>query len=236
MVGAIILSGGIGSRVHLKRPKQYVEVNSRPIIAFCINTLLSIHHIGVIVIGCSPEWRDYIETQLSDESKNKIFFSDAGLSRQHTTLNALRKLKELGMKEEGDIVLVQEAARPLTSQKLVETCIRECRKFDAVLPVVPIKEAAYLCSAEFTIESIPQRDKLFIGQVPEAFKFCKYLSANEKLSDEGLMKCHGGTEIAYSNGMSIKLVPGDEFNLKITTMKDMLYFKFLVENGYTGIM
>lgn len=235
MVGAIILSGGIGSRVHLKRPKQYVEVNSRPIIAFCINTLLSISNVGVIVIGCSPEWRDYIETQLSGESKNKIYFSDAGLSRQHTTLNALRKLKELGMNE-GDIVLVQEAARPLTSQKLIKTCIEECIKFDAVLPVVPIKEAAYICSAELAIESIPQRAKLFIGQVPEAFKFGKYLSANEKLSDEALINCHGGTEIAYNNGMSIKLVYGDEFNLKITTMKDMLYFKFLVENGYTGIM
>lgn len=59
----------------------------------------------------------------------------------------------------GDIVLVQEAARPLTSKKLIETCIEECNYFDAVLPVVPIKEATYTCSADLTIESIPIRDK-----------------------------------------------------------------------------
>lgn len=92
MVGAIILSGGIGSRVHLKRPKQYVEVNGKPIISFCISTLMSIRHIDIIVIGCSSEWKDYIESQFCDESKTKIFFANAGLSRQHTTINALRTL------------------------------------------------------------------------------------------------------------------------------------------------
>ena len=75
------------------------------------------------------------------------------------------------------------------------------------------------------ITQLLNRDKIFIGQAPECFKFGPYLKAHLSMSIDQLSKIRGSSELAFMHGLSIKLVPGDERNFKITTMADLNYFK-----------
>ena len=61
---AIILSGGVGSRMGLNIPKQYVVVNGQPIISYCLQTFLCNEHTDAIVIGVADEWKEYVIEQM----------------------------------------------------------------------------------------------------------------------------------------------------------------------------
>ena len=112
---AIILSGGVGSRMKLNIPKQYVEVNGKPIINYCLETFLSCKIIDIIIVGVTDEWHDYVKKSISKISANKpIYFTSPGETRQFSIYNALKTIQEIGGQSE-DIVIIHDAARPLVS-------------------------------------------------------------------------------------------------------------------------
>lgn len=72
---AIILSGGTGTRMGLSIPKQYVEVNGKPVIEYCLSTLLGHDKIDIAVIAASTEWHDLIDECINKlSSSTPVFF------------------------------------------------------------------------------------------------------------------------------------------------------------------
>lgn len=79
------------------------------------------------------------------------------------------------------------------------------------------------------IDGLLCRDELFAGQAPEFFRFGPYFQIHEILDDEALSHIRGSSEIAYRNGLNIRVIPGDEGNIKITTIEDLEQFRLLAE-------
>lgn len=225
---AVILSGGIGTRMGNNIPKQYIEVNNQPIISYCLKTFLSNGNISAVVIGVANEWRSYVEKQIELLNPNKpVHFTIPGETRQYSIYNALNLIKELGYKED-DIVIIHDAARPLVSNELINRCLNGCLHADGVMPVIPVKDTIYLSSNAKDIDSLLNRNHLWAGQAPEAFIFGKYLKVHEKISKEELLKINGSTEIAYKAGLNIELTEGDFMNFKITTPEDLSNFENII--------
>ena len=79
------------------RPKQYIEVNGTPIIAYCLKAFLSTARIDAFIIGAAEEWRDYINSFIQKENATTPFYySEPGETRQYSIYNALKKAKEIG--------------------------------------------------------------------------------------------------------------------------------------------
>lgn len=227
---AIVLSGGVGTRMGLDKPKQYVEIAGVPIIEYCLKTLASHPMIDVLVIGVADEWLSYVKECVSHlGAKKEFFYSKPGETRQGTIINALKVAKENGAAS-SDIVLIHDAARPLLSEKLVSDCLVACEDADAVLPVIPVKDTTYLSSDGKHIDSLLERKTLWNGQAPEAFKFGSYYEANMKLSEEELNRITGSTEVSYRAGLKCVLIPGDTNNFKITTPEDLSNFESIIKN------
>ncbi len=225
---AIILSGGVGSRLGENIPKQYIEVKGQPIIKYCLTTFAESPLIDAIVIGVAPEWRRYVEDVADSISTSKsIFYSVPGETRQLTIYNALNKMNAVGFVSD-DVVIIHDAARPLVSMKLIEDCIKGCKDNDGVMPVLPVKDTTYLSEDGNRITCLLDRSKLYLGQSPEAFVFGKYLSAHERISTEELLKINGSSELAYIAGMSIGMIQGDPMNFKITTKDDLINFQSII--------
>lgn len=226
---AIILSGGIGTRMGGDIPKQYIIVIDKPIIWYCLKTFIECPLIDAIIIGRAEEWRDYIEDLMNSLKTSKpVYYSDAGETRQYSIFNALREAQKNGAKQE-DIVIIHDAARPLVSSELIENCIKECDDADGVLPVIPVKDTLYQSLDGQHISNLLNRNELFAGQAPEAFMFGKYLAMHEQMPREDLLKINGSTEIAYKGGMKVKLIKGDEINFKITTPEDLSNFESIIK-------
>lgn len=227
---AIVLSGGIGSRMGLNIPKQYVEVMNKPIIEYSLSALLHHKEIDMCIIGVADDWITFVQKSVKRiDSKVPVFYSKPGELRQGSIINALKEAKEQGAKQT-DIVLIHDAARPLLSEKLITDCLKACEEADAVLPVIPVKDTTYLSRDGKNIDSLLERKTLWNGQAPEAFKFGSYYEANMKLSEEELNRITGSTEVSYRAGLKCVLIPGDTNNFKITTPEDLSNFESIIKN------
>ena len=226
---AIILSGGVGSRLNTARPKQYIKVGGKPVIGYCVETFCNDPRIDEVVICLADEWRDFVQEALKDVLASKpVLYSAPGRTRQFTIYNALEKLKAAGAADD-DRVIIHDAARPLVTQELIDACLDENRHCDGVLPVIPVKDTIYMSHDGSHIDALLERNKLFAGQAPESFIFGKYLQAHRDMPEERLEKINGSTEIAQIAGMNIHLIEGDSMNMKITTPEDLSTFTTLIQ-------
>lgn len=227
---AVILSGGVGSRMGLNIPKQYALVEGEPIISYCLRTFFANDQTDAVVIGVAKEWKEFVVEWLAKVVPTKpVFFAEPGETRQYSIFNALEVIEQNGGTE-GDVVIIHDAARPLVSQELINRCYDECEIADGVLPVIAVKDTVYFSNDGKQIESLLDRSKLWAGQAPEAFLFKKYLQAHRDLPREDLLKINGSTELAYRVGMNCHLVAGDPMNFKITTPEDLTNFENIIAN------
>lgn len=225
---SIILSGGIGSRMGLDLPKQYVMVNGQPIINYCLNTFLENNKTEAIVIGVAAEWKEFVQEYVAKlNPKKPIYYSEPGETRQYSIYNALKVVKENGYSDD-DVILIHDAARPLVTHELINRCYDGCKEADGIMPVVPVKDTTYLSTDGKHIQSLLNRSHLWSGQAPEAFRLGKYLKIHNEMSRENLLQINGSTEIAFKAGLNCQMVDGDPMNFKITTPEDLSNFEAII--------
>ena len=148
---AVILSGGVGSRLGLDLPKQYYKVGDIPVIQFVLETMEKHELIDGYVIVAAKEWQEFlldcmksVRMSMSTVSGKEKFlgFADPGENRQLSIYHGLQAL--IGIAEENDLVLIQDAARANTSDQLISRCLMIDNKEDGAMPVLPMKDTVYL--------------------------------------------------------------------------------------------
>lgn len=224
---ALVLSGGTGSRLGGKVPKQYLACDGRMMITRCMETVFSHPSMDAVQIVAADMWRETIVREMEtwifsheDTFREKFFgFSEPGETRQYSILSGLRDIERKAADE--DVVMVHDAARPNLSARLISDCLAALDGHDGVMPVLPMKDTVYLSRDGKTVSSLLERREVFAGQAPEFFRLGKYLKANESLPRDKMLALNGATEPAILAGMDIALVPGDEANFKVTTAADM---------------
>ena len=225
---AIILSGGVGSRMGLDIPKQYVMVNDRPVISYCLQTFFANAQTDAVVIGVADEWKEFVAEHVGMLHPDKpVYYAQPGETRQYSIYNALKVVKEMGCADDS-IVIVHDAARPLVSDALINRCYDACKRADGSMPVIAVKDTTYYSEDGKNITSLLDRSKLWAGQAPEAFIFGKYLKVHDEMTREELLKINGSTEIAFKSGLKVKMVQGDPMNFKITTPEDLSNFESII--------
>ena len=227
---AIILSGGVGSRMGLNIPKQYVIVKEQPVLNYCLSTFLNNYAVDAIVIVVADEWIDFVKEHLGKLNPQKpVYYAKPGETRQYSIYNGLIVMRENGFKDE-DIVIIHDGARPLVSDDLICRCIDGCNEVDGAMPVIPVKDTVYLSEDGKQIQALLNRSHLWAGQAPEAFKFGSYIKVHDEMDRDELLKITGSTEIAYKTGLCCQMIEGDPMNFKITTPEDLSNFESLLNS------
>lgn len=217
---ALVLAGGMGTRLGADIPKQYIEVHGKMIIDYCLETMEHSNDIAEVWIVADEMWREHIKKV--DKFKG---YACPGRNRQLSIYNGLKAIEESLTGEEKEVnVLVHDAARPFLTEKLIRECVKAVEGHDGVLPVLPMKDTVYYSEDGKVISSLINRDKLYAGQAPELFRLQPYIQANEALLPDKILLVNGSTEPAIMAGMDIVMIPGDENNYKITTKTDMKRF------------
>ena len=227
---AIILAGGVGSRMGVDRPKQFLMVQDKPIISYCFDIFQNHQQIDNIVVVVSEQWQGFVEEYAEKYGVSKICgYAPAGKTRQHSLYNGLKCIAENA--PETDIVIVHDAARPLVSEQIICDCIKGATEFDGAMPVISVKDTVYQSADGEKIGCLLNRSELFAGQAPESFKFKKYYQIHNEVSDDEIGATAGSSEIAYRHGMEIRMVKGSERNLKITTIEDLETFETILKGA-----
>lgn len=216
----IILAGGVGSRFGADVPKQYLEIAGAPVLMHSFRKFAASAEIDSVVFVISDAWRSRVMDWLSAESfKQKILFAQAGKSRQHSVLNGLNAL--CGIAGEDDVVLIHDSVRPMFPVSSIHDAIAACGEYDGALPVITVKDAIYRSEDGKFVSEVMPKDQLYAGQTPECFNFGKFLAAHDQFTDEQVGLIRGSSELAVRAGLTVKLIPGTERNLKITTVEDI---------------
>lgn len=228
MTAALVLSGGKGTRLISEVPKQYLKVRGQMIVSHTIRKLSAVNEIDAVRVVADEYWRETLAAELKDVTKLSGF-SEPGENRQLSILNGLRDMKQC--LSDDDVVIIQDAVRPLTSDELMRGLLQAVSRHDGAVPVLPMKDTVYLSDDGASLTGRLERDRVLAGQAPEAFIFGKYLAAMEALAKEELLRLSGSAEPALLAGMDIVTVPGDERNFKITTNEDLDRFVRIMEGA-----
>ncbi len=240
---ALILSGGIGTRVRSEMPKQYITVCGRPVIGYCLDVFLRHPDIDAVQVVADDRWRELILTYIDKtgrssnrqgERKETVQkchgkwrgFSRPGENRQLSILNGLQDMFMYAGRE--DVVVIHDAARPMITEQFITACLAAIQGHEGVLPVLPMKDTVYRSEDGRGISSLLDRDSIFAGQAPEAFVLGPYYDANQSLLPDRIRMIKGSTEPAVLAGMDVTMIDGDERNFKITTQQDLIRFQELM--------
>ena len=224
----VILAGGAGTRMGGCVPKQFINVNGKPLLQYSLEAVRDCECAGEVWIVAGEPWRGAVERMIKEAGISSRFrgLCDPGPERQVSVMNALTEL----MKEEtaeNSYVMVHDGARPLVSGELIRRCFEAAAGGDGAVPVLPVRDTVYRME-DGRLSGLLKRDQLAAGQAPEVFRLKPYYDANLALMPDQIMRIRGSAEPAVLAGMDIVVIPADERNIKITTQEDLAYLRYLL--------
>ena len=222
---AIILAGGIGSRLGSVIPKQYIEINGKPVIGYCLDKFLENSSVDTIHIVADTVWHDCLKKYIENSKFIAKWkgFSKPGPNRQYSILYALEDILKYASSD--DYVMIHDAVRPLINSRFITSCFENVKGHDGLIHVLYMKDTVYYSEDGSRISSLLKRESVVAGQAPEVFLLGKYYEANKVLIPDKILSINGSTEPAILADMDIIMVEGDEENFKITTKEDLERFK-----------
>lgn len=226
MITAIILAGGVGSRVGADRPKQFVEVLGKPVLAYTIEIFQNHPEVDAIEVVCHKSWKDYLNEMIEKYNLAKVkWVADGGETFQDSVMNGVNNLKDKISKE--DYVLIQYGAAPFTSEKIVTDVIRVMKAKGSAVTATPCYQLLGTNDEDGTSKSWVDRDKHIQIACPYGFKFSYLLDIYRRAEEQSLIdqiEPHT-TSLMYALGDVIYQAYGDQTNIKITTREDFDLFE-----------
>ena len=228
---AVILAGGVGSRMGHAIPKQYIEVEGKPVLVHTLEKFQTCDEIHRIAIVADEVWHDDIRRWLDQYGITKFLgFAEPGPTRQDSVYSGLCCCRPYA-ESETDIVLVHEAARALVGQDLIHRIIDGLEGYDACIPVMPMKDAILFSQTGEVIDGLLDRNTLFRGQAPESFRLIPYFELNRQTPTEELGTFCADHELCFHNHWKVHCILGEEYNFKLTTPGDIDRMITLIQSG-----
>ena len=218
--GAVIVAAGSASRMG-GIDKVMAPLGGEPMIVRSVRTFQQCDAISEIVIVTREDLILPITNLCSGFSKVKAVVK-GGSSRQesvHSGLNALSDKMKLAA--------VHDGARPLISWQVIDRVVRAAHTYGAAAPAIPVKDTIKVVQGG-VVTSTPDRSALRAVQTPQVFDFDLLRGALKKAEEDKVQVTDDCSAVEYM-GMHVRIVDGDEKNLKVTTPMDLKIAQLLLE-------
>lgn len=206
---AIIVAAGRGTRAGGTVAKQYQLLLGRPVLRHTVERFARHRAIDQIIVVTHPDDQELCETALVGLSDN-VSVAEGGATRAQSVKNGLKAASATV-----DKILIHDAARPLVSDALIGTVIRALDVHQGAAPAIPVVDALWRAQSGSVSETV-DRSALYRAQTPQGF----HLSAIRAAHEAVLRDAADDVEVARSFGIDVKIVEGDENNIKITHPND----------------
>ena len=226
---ALILGGGVGSRMQQDIPKQFLTVNDCPIIIYTLQAFQNHPEIDVIAAVCLEGWKNVLQAYAKQFNITKLKHIVRGGENGHaSTFNGLMELEKYHNAE--DIVLIHDGNRPLTSPEIISDCIITTKKYGCAVAAIPC--VTPIIGTEDDISSVKSypRDNLKRTQTPQGFFLKNICDLNRQAQKIGITNSVGMCTLTIEMGKKIYFSLGSEKNFKITTVEDIEIFKALLNS------
>ena len=227
---AIILAGGSGKRMHSDIPKQYMEVCGHPLIYFTLKAFEeSIVDDIVLVVNAGDEDMVRAEYVSKYGFKKVAAITAGGKERFNSSANGLKAVEKIEAEYRSDddtevIVLIHDAARAMITADVIERTVRDALEYGACAAGVLSKDTVKIAGENGFVSETPSRDKVWIVQTPQSFRYGLISKAYEKMFRDGDTS-HITDDAMVAEQFSdtkVKLTEGSYENIKVTTPDDLI--------------
>ena len=219
--GAVIVAAGSASRMG-GIDKVMAELGGEPMIRRTVRNFQNCDAISEIVVVTRPDLMEVIGKLCAGCDKLKTVVA-GGKSRQESVALGLDALSK-----DVKLAAVHDGARPFADWQLIDRCVRAANTYGAAAPAIPVKDTIKVVEGR-VVKSTPDRATLFAVQTPQVFDFDLLRGALTKAEADGAAVTDDCSAVERM-GMSIKIVEGDERNIKITTPLDLKIAELFLED------
>jgi 2-C-methyl-D-erythritol 4-phosphate cytidylyltransferase len=218
---ALIVAGGSGSRMNNATPKQFLLLNGKPILYYTIQTFLQTY-TNIEIILVLPEEHIAAGQEIIDAffDYSRIKITKGGRTRFHSVQNGLQLINEEA------IIFVHDGVRCLLTSNLINRCYAAALEYGSAIPVINSTDSLRLINEDDS-EAI-DRDTIKLVQTPQTFHSKILLPAfnidyKDKFTDEAT--------VVEAFGLKVKLIEGEETNIKITKPVDLIIAETIITSA-----
>ena len=226
---ALIIAGGVGSRMGQDIPKQFINVNDKPVIVYTMEAFQKHPQIDAIEVVCLDGWHDVLRAYAKQFGIAKLEnVVSGGENGQNSIRNGLYDIYRR-YNSDDDIVLIHDAIRPMLLQDIITDNINVCRKYGNAITVVPCTAAMLKTYDSLMSEEQVSRDNLKITQTPQSFFIKDIVEAHKEALSKGITNSVASCTMYIELGRKLYMSKGSEKNIKLTTTEDIEIFKALLQ-------
>ncbi|MFF2328134.1 MULTISPECIES: 2-C-methyl-D-erythritol 4-phosphate cytidylyltransferase [unclassified Streptomyces] len=234
---ALLFAGGIGSRMNSRAlPKQFLEVQGKPIIIHTLEHFEAHPEIDSIAIAILAEYREHMVKLLKRYEIQKVkWIIDGGRTGQESRHRALETVA--ADCPDDTVVLIHDGVRPLIDAKLISANIESVREHGSAITCTKFNETVVSSEHEHIDDVIP-RDHIYAAQAPQSFRLGEILSLYDRAVAEDEHDTIDSCSLMHRYGHKIYRVVGPRSNIKITTAEDFYlcrtFFEILENQQIVG--
>lgn len=221
---AIIFAGGSGKRMNtVAKPKQFLELNGKPIIVYTLEIFDNHPQIDGIVLVCIADWIPYMHKLIKKFELMKIVeVVPGGETGQDSIYNGLSCAKK--HYPEDSVVLIHDGVRPLVNEQAVMANIDQVQRTGSCITCIPATETFVVSQPDGSL-MIPSRADSLIARAPQSFILRDILCVHEKARAEGRHDFIDSCTMMSHYGYKLSTIIGPMENIKITTPTDFFVFR-----------
>lgn len=226
---AMIIAGGVGQRTHQNIPKQFINVQDKPVIVYTLEAFQKHPNIDAIEVVCLEGWHDILRAYARQFGITKLEnIVNGGPTGQDSIRNGLYDIATR-YHDDDDIVVIHDAIRPMVSADIISDNIRVCREFGNATAVIPCTSVMLKTNDAIVSNDQIPRDNLKITQTPQSYYINELIEVHKEAVKRDLEPSISSCALYVEMGKSVYLSVGSEKNIKITTSEDIEIFSGLLQ-------
>ncbi len=228
---AIIFAGGSGVRMGAGIPKQFLEINGKPILIHTLQLFQGHEEIDRIYLAMSRDYIEYTEALVKEYGIDKLAaIVPGGETAQDSIYNALKKA-QLDGNPEDSVVLIHDGVRPCVEYDVISDNIESVLAYGSAITATPCYETILVSRDGCKVEDVPLRSESYAAQAPQSFYLKDILEAHERMRArenryEGMVDA---CTIYRALGRQPHIVAGNRGNIKVTTPEDVYTFRAFLQ-------
>lgn len=225
---AIILAGGIGSRFGGEQPKQFLDLNGKPVIVHTVEKFQENNLIDDVLIVCVKDWQNHLQNLMEKYELSKVkWIVEGGATSHDSTRNGIFFLRNI--LSDDDYIVIHDAARPILPQKAIDNMLETAKKHGNASLAIPCHETLIITDNQKSGVEQMDRNRVMRIQTPQAYKYGPILKLYEKAEQENKHDFIYADIVAINYGMPVYFSKGFTNNIKITRQEDIPLCKSLMK-------
>ena len=228
---ALLTAAGVGSRTHQDIPKQFLNVDNKPIIVYTLEAFQRHPNIDEICVVILKGWEEVLYAYAKQFNITKLkYVVEGGSTGQESICNGLRAIRE--KRTDDDVVMIHDGNRPMASQQVITDSLVTYKRYGDAVAAIPCTEVVFVVddsNSQVSNTSI-ERENLRRTQTPHTYRLGDIIEAQEEARRCGITNMAACCSLMEKLGRSSHFSLGSEKNLKITTTEDIEIFRALLHS------